>query len=741
VKRRHLLCLALLCLALLVACDDPPAADASPGDDAGTSTDVAPQPVSIDGGTDASPRPDAASGACVADATVQFAEAQISLRSWARDRAAPVEVGFTVMGRLCGQLQARSGDPIVGAALTTDAVRVWVNHEALRSGRHQTQIEVGTVDGPPLATLTVNLEAWAPAPADAPRHALLIGIDGVRSDGFQAAHTPNLDRLARAGDWTVEATTQLQGATLSGPGWGSILSGVDVDKHGVTNNGDVRLDPAYPSFLTRVRRELGLPTAAALQWAPLLTMVGEEALDEGTTGDQGMVVADMVRMLGQDYRALFIHFDDVDHAGHASGFSPQNPEYIAAIESVDAAIGALMEAILARPTVADEAWLVVTTTDHGGRGTGHGPRDREHRRIPFIVSGPTVVTGTMGGASHTDAAPTILAHMGYPPDPALNLDGRPRGLPGEFVCNDAIDDDGDGDLDCDDADCYSTPACGGGLPESACQNSRDDDHDGLVDCADPDCAETAACNVECVAEDLGGAVGRAVFSGHIGDERAALASSCGGEDGPEKALRWRVPADDVYLFDTFDSDFILREGDCVGPELACNDDAFGSVRQDTPLPTQSAVRLAMTADQEVTLVIDSEVPGGGNAVLDITPMGANCPDEDLGNTVGDGVARGNNGGRPTRYLGSCAGTARDAVYVWTAPGAGDYVFDTFGSDTDTVLFIMEGACGERELACNDDARGLQSSVTLNVEQGAVYTIVISGFRGRNGDYQLNVTAP
>ena len=128
-------------------------------------------------------------------------------------------------------------------------------------------------------------------------------------------------------------------------------------------------------------------------------------------------------------------------------------------------------------------------------------------------------------------------------------------------------------------------------------------------------------------------------------------------------------------------------------------------------------------------------------MLDIIPMSANCPDEDLGNTVGDGVARGNNGGRHTRYLGSCAGTARDAVYVWTAPGAGDYVFDTFGSDTDTVLFIMEGACGERELACNDDARDLQSSVTLNVEQGAVYTIVISGFRGRNGDYQLNITAP
>ena len=240
----------------------------------------------------------------------------------------------------------------------------------------------------------MTLSAWA-APEMAPRHAFLIGIDGVRSDAFQVAHTPNLDRLAQAGDWTLNASTQLGGPTLSGPGWASILTGVEVNKHGVTNNGAVILDSEYPSFLTRLRADLGIRTAGALQWAPLLAMVGPEALDEGTTGDHDTVTADMVRMLGEDYQALFIHFDDVDHEGHATGFSIENPAYLDSIERVDEAIGELMTSLLSRPQVGEEEWMLVVTTDHGGRGTGHGPRDPEHWRIPYIITGPTAVRGTL----------------------------------------------------------------------------------------------------------------------------------------------------------------------------------------------------------------------------------------------------------------------------------------------------------------------------------------------------------
>jgi len=58
------------------------------------------------------------------------------------------------------------------------------------------------------------------------------------------------------------------------------------------------------------------------------------------------------------------------------------------------------------------------------------------------------------------------------------------------ICDNGVDDDGDGGVDCQDRDC---PAC----PE-ICDNGIDDDRDSDIDCDDDDCAETAACLVALV---------------------------------------------------------------------------------------------------------------------------------------------------------------------------------------------------------------------------------------------------
>ncbi|MGR3311482.1 MAG: hypothetical protein ACUZ77_12015 [Candidatus Brocadiales bacterium] len=59
-------------------------------------------------------------------------------------------------------------------------------------------------------------------------------------------------------------------------------------------------------------------------------------------------------------------------------------------------------------------------------------------------------------------------------------------LPCPEICDDNLDNDGDELVDCNDPDCASDPAC---LPltETNCTNGADDDGDGRVDCADPDC--------------------------------------------------------------------------------------------------------------------------------------------------------------------------------------------------------------------------------------------------------------
>jgi hypothetical protein len=76
-----------------------------------------------------------------------------------------------------------------------------------------------------------------------------------------------------------------------------------------------------------------------------------------------------------------------------------------------------------------------------------------------------------------------------------------RTLAAETSCGDGADNDCDGDLDCDDADCDGR-ACsatgrvctggncvcpGGEVNEATCSDSSDNDCDGMADCADPDC--------------------------------------------------------------------------------------------------------------------------------------------------------------------------------------------------------------------------------------------------------------
>jgi len=62
-------------------------------------------------------------------------------------------------------------------------------------------------------------------------------------------------------------------------------------------------------------------------------------------------------------------------------------------------------------------------------------------------------------------------------------------IPGEptpEMCNDHIDNDCDGKVDCSDIDCAHHPICQECVPE-ICNDGKDNDCDGLVDCDDPDC--------------------------------------------------------------------------------------------------------------------------------------------------------------------------------------------------------------------------------------------------------------
>ena len=77
--------------------------------------------------------------------------------------------------------------------------------------------------------------------------------------------------------------------------------------------------------------------------------------------------------------------------------------------------------------------------------------------------------------------------------------------------------------------------------------------------------------------------------------------------------------------------------------------------------------------------------------------------------------------------------------MWTAPATSRYKFSTAGSDFDTVLYLLRGSCSGDEIACNDDAVGLQSEVVVGLSAGEVVTVVIDGYGTGSGDYELAIT--
>ena len=68
------------------------------------------------------------------------------------------------------------------------------------------------------------------------------------------------------------------------------------------------------------------------------------------------------------------------------------------------------------------------------------------------------------------------------------------------LCDNDIDDDGDGAIDCFDNDCRNSPLCSD-LIERDCSDGNDDDGDGTTDCEDPDCSGVVRCNPRPPVED------------------------------------------------------------------------------------------------------------------------------------------------------------------------------------------------------------------------------------------------
>ncbi|MDH6281329.1 putative AlkP superfamily pyrophosphatase or phosphodiesterase [Rhodococcus sp. LBL1] len=252
---------------------------------------------------------------------------------------------------------------------------------------------------------------------------LLIGIDGLRIDrAFGTGLAPTLDDVRAEGYFLP---SEIEGPTISGPSWATILTSATHAEHNIDDN-DLRghrLDE-HPDFLTRAWRDDPTTTTYAATGWPVLTdpaglgpviRARQEQIDTG----QHLVVSLNGELYG--YRVIdpeiasrarqtieyggpdlsFVYFCHTDDMGHYFGVF--TPEYDEAIQLTDQRVAGLLAAVDARVEQYGETWVVAVTTDHGHVDAGgHGGRSPEETQT-FLLA--TVRGGELPAELPTELSP------------------------------------------------------------------------------------------------------------------------------------------------------------------------------------------------------------------------------------------------------------------------------------------------------------------------------------------------
>jgi len=228
---------------------------------------------------------------------------------------------------------------------------------------------------------------------------ILIGIDGLSTDGIQCAKTPNLNRLIRDGAFSLKARGVMP--TVSAPNWGSMLCGAGPEQHGITNNGwtvtNHTIEPTitdddgyFPSIFTLIRNQMpDAKTAIFYDWKELMDLyngkyISKIRFDSGYEEVYDHAI-DYIIKESPDF--AFVYAGHVDEMGHK--FQHGSPEYYKSIEDVDTKIGDLLKAL--DSTGLYENTNIIVISDHGGVGYGHGGESMAEIQVPWLIEGPGII--------------------------------------------------------------------------------------------------------------------------------------------------------------------------------------------------------------------------------------------------------------------------------------------------------------------------------------------------------------
>ena len=248
---------------------------------------------------------------------------------------------------------------------------------------------------------------------------LIIGIDGFRSDAMTQEITPSIYEFSQRNAYkNLSHLTEKD--TYSGPNWSSILTGVHYNKHNVIDNSfDGSLFHMFPTFLNYIENNASsINTSSIVNWLPINQKILSNDVDyytESHISDSLVFIEALNLLLNNDPITpdiLFLHFDELDAAGHNFGFSPNITEYVETLNNIDLYVDSLVS-IIDNKRLFGENWMCILVSDHGGDGYSHGDYNNiKIRETVFIAEHPSQNFKLQHKSNMTDIAPTVLDFLG-----------------------------------------------------------------------------------------------------------------------------------------------------------------------------------------------------------------------------------------------------------------------------------------------------------------------------------------
>lgn len=259
----------------------------------------------------------------------------------------------------------------------------------------------------------VNDHFSAPLPAGKTvKKCYIFGYDGVRCDGIvniKGMENSAINHVAASGGLYVSyagGPDKILNAqkTSTGPGWASILTGKWAKETGVKDNGQSLSSDTRTVLTSLVQSGKAGSAAFMCVWSGHITAPNATYREEAAfTSENNINVRwetyswddTLQQAMVSEVRSpacadvIFCVYDRPDSAGHGKGFKNDAPEYVQAIKDCDKDAFELITAINARPSYAQEDWLFIITSDHGGHGTAHGSQNVDCR-MTFIATNKAI---------------------------------------------------------------------------------------------------------------------------------------------------------------------------------------------------------------------------------------------------------------------------------------------------------------------------------------------------------------